>query len=285
MFVQTLSGPARLWFNALPSGSIDNFTDLRTQFLHHFGQQKKCSKHPLELHNIRQGRDETVKEFIERYKQESLTVADANESQRLVGFIRGIRTKQLYKELSKRPPPTLQMAFDWAEEFIRGEEAVQMRDHEPPAPDRQSRRDGGKPNTEGKRPWQIASEVRGRNDRKYSGFAPYERANCSKDAKRNTFTPITKTPREVLSTEDARYRFKPPRAMSKSTANKNMNEYCEFHCDKGHDTNDCIQLRKEIEAAIKTGELAHLVRDIKDKKGGKKKQESCMMVSGGCVKS
>jgi hypothetical protein len=93
MFVQTLAGPAQLWFHTLPAGSIDSFTDLRTQFLYHFGQQKKCSKHPLELHNIRKGRDETVKAFIERYKQESLTVADANESQRTVGFIRGFQTK------------------------------------------------------------------------------------------------------------------------------------------------------------------------------------------------
>jgi hypothetical protein len=61
--------------------------------------------------------------------------------------------------------------------------------------------------------------------------------------------------------------------MSSSTVNKNMNEYYDFHCDKGHDTNDCIQLHKEIEDAIKTGELAHLVRDIKDnKKEGKKKR-------------
>jgi hypothetical protein len=64
-----------------------------------------------------------------------------------------------------------------------------------------------------------------------------------------------------------------------------MNEYCDFHCDKGHVTNECIQIRKEIEVAIKSGELAHLVREIKDnKKGGKKKQENCMMISGGTSK-
>jgi hypothetical protein len=102
-------------------------------------------------------------------------VADANESQRIVGFIRGIHTKKLYKELSKRPPPTMQIAFDRAEEFIRGEETVQMRDHKPTTSDRPPRRDNNKTNTEGKRPWKIASEIRNRSDHKRSGFTPYDR--------------------------------------------------------------------------------------------------------------
>jgi hypothetical protein len=91
--------------------------------------------------------------------------------------------------------------------------------------------------------------------------------------------------KEVLKTEDARFWFKPPRAMSISTTNKNMSEYCDFHYGKGHDTNDCIKLRKEIEAPINSGGLAHLVWEIKDnKKGGRKKQENCMIVSGGTNK-
>lgn len=44
---------------------------------------------------------------------------------------------------------------------------------------------------------------------------------------------------------------------------RNRKLYCEFHGDKGHDTNDCIHLRKQIEEAVKSGHLSHLVKEIK----------------------
>nr|GEW38960.1 retrotransposon Gag domain-containing protein [Tanacetum cinerariifolium] len=50
--------------------------------------------------------------------------------------------------------------------------------------------------------------------------------------------------------------------------NRNKNEFCEFHGDKGHSTDKCIHLRKQIEEAVKSGQLSHLVKDIKQ--GGKR---------------
>ncbi|GJQ95740.1 hypothetical protein Tco_0006879 [Tanacetum coccineum] len=42
-----------------------------------------------------------------------------------------------------------------------------------------------------------------------------------------------------------------------------MSKYCHFHEDHGHDTNDCRQLRNQIEEAVKSGQLSHLVKGIK----------------------
>nr|GEW02693.1 reverse transcriptase domain-containing protein [Tanacetum cinerariifolium] len=38
--------------------------------------------------------------------------------------------------------------------------------------------------------------------------------------------------------------------------------YCDYHGERGHNTNDCYQLRKQIEEAVASGKLAHLVKDI-----------------------
>ena len=43
--------------------------------------------------------------------------------------------------------------------------------------------------------------------------------------------------------------------MKTNATKKDLTKYCEFHRDHGHRTNDCIQLRKEIEYLIRHGHL------------------------------
>ncbi|GKB17589.1 hypothetical protein Tco_0851512 [Tanacetum coccineum] len=42
-----------------------------------------------------------------------------------------------------------------------------------------------------------------------------------------------------------------------------MNKFCDYYGDKGHNTNDCYQLKKKIEEVVASGKLAHLVKDIR----------------------
>ncbi|GJU28917.1 hypothetical protein Tco_1172506 [Tanacetum coccineum] len=44
---------------------------------------------------------------------------------------------------------------------------------------------------------------------------------------------------------------------------RDRTRYCEFHNDHNHDTNDCVDLRKEIEMYIRNGWLSHLTRGAK----------------------
>ena len=40
---------------------------------------------------------------------------------------------------------------------------------------------------------------------------------------------------------------------------RNQRKYCRFHKDHGHDTDECIKLKDEIEALIRRGRLARFV--------------------------
>ncbi|KAD7478240.1 hypothetical protein E3N88_01376 [Mikania micrantha] len=105
--------------------------------------------------------------------------------------------------------------------------------------------------------------------RSHDTYRPYGRSGSGyeEDRSRNMqFTALTKSPKEILATEEARFNFRPPKPMPKNTE-RQSNKFCDFHGDVGHHTNDCFQLKKRIEAAVKSGELAHLVKDIKEKKG------------------
>ncbi|GKD75013.1 hypothetical protein Tco_1333295 [Tanacetum coccineum] len=55
------------------------------------------------------------------------------------------------------------------------------------------------------------------------------------------FTPLTKTPKEILAMETVKFKAPP---MTRPAENRNKNKFYEFHGDKGHNKNECIHLRK-----------------------------------------
>ena len=55
----------------------------------------------------------------------------------------------------------------------------------------------------------------------------------------------------------------------------NKNKYCRFHRDHGHDTDECYDLKQQIENLIRQGKLRHFVgRDHKNEKLKGKMEES-----------
>ncbi|GKD44665.1 reverse transcriptase domain-containing protein [Tanacetum coccineum] len=83
------------------------------------------------------------------------------------------------------------------------------------------------------------------------------------------YTPLTMTPKEILATEGSNFPKPPP--MRTPEEQRVGNGYCEYHRQKGHTTNECVQLRQLIDKLVKEGRLDHLVKNIKE---GKDKQRS-----------
>ncbi|GKA95667.1 hypothetical protein Tco_0817762 [Tanacetum coccineum] len=79
---------------------------------------------------------------------------------------------------------------------------------------------------------------------------------CAPYLRRDTFTPLTKTPKEILAMEGVN--FPPPLPLIGTLEKHNLNKFCDYHGDKGHNTNDCFHLKKQIAL----GNLTHLVKDI-----------------------
>ncbi|GJU81484.1 reverse transcriptase domain-containing protein [Tanacetum coccineum] len=95
----------------------------------------------------------------------------------------------------------------------------------------------------------------GRNIRTY---APY--------ARREGFTPLMKTPKEILAMDNVNFPQPPP--MVGTPEKRNMNKLCDYHQDRGHNMNDCYHVKKQIKEAVTSGRLAYLVKDIRQ--GGQK---------------
>ncbi|GJT63276.1 hypothetical protein Tco_1006809 [Tanacetum coccineum] len=75
------------------------------------------------------------------------------------------------------------------------------------------------------------------------------------------FTPLTRTPKEIITTE--RGKFKPPPPMVTPVEKRSSNKFCDFHNDKGHSTNECMQFKKQIKELARAGKLSHLIKEIK----------------------
>nr|GEV10322.1 reverse transcriptase domain-containing protein [Tanacetum cinerariifolium] len=74
----------------------------------------------------------------------------------------------------------------------------------------------------------------------------------------NKFTPLTITPKEIFAAESGK--FKPP---SPIVEKRSSNKFCEFHNDKGHSTDECVQLKKQIEELVRAGKLSHFIKEIR----------------------
>ncbi|GJV93649.1 reverse transcriptase domain-containing protein [Tanacetum coccineum] len=61
-------------------------------------------------------------------------------------------------------------------------------------------------------------------------------------------------------------KFKPPPPMVTPVEKRSSNKFCDFHNDKGHNTDECMQLKKQIEELVRAGKLSHLIKEIKQGK-------------------
>nr|GEU88290.1 hypothetical protein [Tanacetum cinerariifolium] len=67
---------------------------------------------------------------------------------------------------------------------------------------------------------------------------------------------------------------KAPPPMTTPVEKRNHAKFCEFHGEVGHNTNECMHLRKQIEEMLKAGKLSHLMKDIKQNNGKEQPKEN-----------
>ncbi|KAF5810324.1 putative retrotransposon gag domain-containing protein [Helianthus annuus] len=74
LFIQTLTGAARAWFDSLPPGKIKSWVDFKTQFLSYFSQQRRYQRDTAEVEDIWRRDGEGLEDFITRFNKECLKI-------------------------------------------------------------------------------------------------------------------------------------------------------------------------------------------------------------------
>jgi hypothetical protein len=117
---------AKEWFGNLCPQSIDNFDMLGCQFLNQFLAVQRRKKKPTYLLSQVQAKTKSLKDYMQRFNQEKLTIESPNEQVILSALMNGIKIEgPLMVELARRPTlGTLQQFMRKAEELINQEETI-----------------------------------------------------------------------------------------------------------------------------------------------------------------
>ncbi|GKB02019.1 reverse transcriptase domain-containing protein [Tanacetum coccineum] len=68
--------------------------------------------------------------------------------------------------------------------------------------------------------------------------------------------------------------------MVRTPKKENLDKYCDYHGEKGHYTNDCYQLERQLEAALESGKLNHLVKDVRQRGNNRGRQQGNSSTNG-----
>ncbi|XP_076913284.1 uncharacterized protein LOC143571840 [Bidens hawaiensis] len=260
MFALTLTGAAREWFEKLPDGQIKSWDDFVAKFSQHFSQQKKHTRDPSETLDVVRRNNESIEDFITRFN-ESLNIGGVSEDMLRGAFWKYVKSDELIWTLTRRDgmPKSWDEITTAAKLFGRTQKTLATNNRrqnlkvefQTPRPNKQAKGtiwSSLQPSAEASKSFDARSLIGNKN-----------KAGSSIRGS-NSWTPLSKTPAEILTMENMNFKKPQPRTRRSFL---NAKKHCSFHDDIGHNINECVALKKEIEAAVKSGKLGHLV------KGGK----------------
>ena len=125
-FATTLKGLAWAWFNRIPPSSISSFRELSIAFISHFIGARTYRKSSYHLLTVKQGSQESLKSYVQRFNAESLKIDIPDEKFAITAFIAGlgVQSKDLMFSISKNPQASMAEVLAKAEKYINGEEAL-----------------------------------------------------------------------------------------------------------------------------------------------------------------
>ncbi|KAL2226532.1 UNVERIFIED_CONTAM: hypothetical protein Sindi_2011900 [Sesamum indicum] len=130
LFATTLTGKAQEWFTNLPRGSIESYEQLVQKFHFHFASKKKQKRSATHLFNIRQREEETLKNFMGSFTNETLEVQELRNYMIVSILIHGLRKGPFTSALARDPPGDVEQLMALAQKYIDEEEMNAMKDSE-----------------------------------------------------------------------------------------------------------------------------------------------------------
>ncbi|XP_043710517.1 uncharacterized protein LOC122659475 [Telopea speciosissima] len=99
-FPSSLKGAVTSWFSWLPPNSITSFAQLCRAFVTRFQSSMKHKKTMVNLLNVKQRSDESIRSYVSWFNKESLDVRDLDEATAHTAMSNGLTHEDLIKDLA-----------------------------------------------------------------------------------------------------------------------------------------------------------------------------------------
>ncbi|KAK1616336.1 hypothetical protein QYE76_021853 [Lolium multiflorum] len=117
-----LVGPARIWLNNLPAGSINGWLDFEEAFVNNFSSTYKRPNRPQQLALCQQRAGETDRDYLTRWNSMRNTCEGVIEAQAIAWFSQGCRRgSPLWQRLQRSMPTTLAEMIRVADSYALGD--------------------------------------------------------------------------------------------------------------------------------------------------------------------
>ncbi|RRT55435.1 hypothetical protein B296_00027046 [Ensete ventricosum] len=233
-FPTTPRGIARGWYSRLSLASIHSFDQLVREFEANFLASARPKPTTASLLRMRQKEDEPLGHYLARFTKEIRAILDAHPSLIIQALMIGIRPSRFFWSLAKRLPTTVPEMLQRANQYVASEGLMAEKREDQKRPGAESSR-GPPPALSRKRTERTEQVV-----------------------PRLPNTPLNSTRTEIFLQIREKGLLKAPNLMR--TRGRDRGRYCHFHRDYGHDTEECYDLKNQIEDLIRRGHLDRFVR-------------------------
>ncbi|GAU40790.1 hypothetical protein TSUD_348870 [Trifolium subterraneum] len=236
----TLKDAALRWYMNLPNNSIESYADFHKKFM--FSGTKHVKVTATSLFTIRQNYAETLREYLARFSEATITVSNPNQEMVVAAFHNGLKAGHFNESLAQKPATSMQEGIKRASCYIKG------------------------PNSQSQQNWQNNdTHKQGYRANRYHppnigggmGYHHYRRHPADRE-----YTPLNRARVHVLhEILQAGLAPLPPPRMHNTVMGPDTEAWCVDHRCKGHDTERCFRLRDLIEELIRSGHLRKFLED------------------------
>ncbi|XP_031111900.1 uncharacterized protein LOC116015871 [Ipomoea triloba] len=206
----------------------------------YFASNVQKRKEFADLYHVKQRPADSLPEFLNKWKREVLGVANFDDRAAIIIFRNNLRSGPFYRDLIRYPPKTYNELMDRATRFAEAEVAEKRKKEE--------------------------EEGRSRKDKapQEERWAPRPPCREFVEGLRLTptrfLTPLTQPVSTILNHAEGQGIVQYLGECMKISPKVDPNKYCRFHHQTGHDTDECIHLKRQIEDLIQRGYLGQFVK-------------------------
>ncbi|GJR18110.1 hypothetical protein Tco_0966637 [Tanacetum coccineum] len=256
-YKETLDRPAKGWFDRMPNGCIDSWEDLRERFTKRFALRRRCNKDPTKVSKIIRKANETLPDFKEHWTKEMGYIQGVLKVMQILAFVTNSKCPKLVRRFADLVPRTVTEMMQSVDDFVKSKEAYKSKEF----PKGEQPERGHETSFRGGRPPRLDHGNGHQKIKNYSRRDHYQPLDS-----------LTKLASEILATELSLHL--PPCQLTVAPLKKeNLDRYCDYHDKKGHYTNDCYQLQRQLEAALESGKLNYVVKDVRHMGNNKGRQQ------------